>query len=243
MEKLHSERERLSSISSYWSSTTGINAHFVTYSYKALRPFFRGKTCLELGSADGQMTQYLVQDFSKVVAVDGSEKFIDDLKKKDIANLIPVCSLFEEFEYSEKFDTVIMAHILEHVDNPVEIISIGKKFLKQDGVLLIDVPNAKSFHRLAAVEMGLLKAIDELNETDNLLGHRRVYTSELMRDHIKQAGLKPVHWGGHFLKTVSNKQMEESWNQQMMDAYFEVGKRFPDNCAEIYFVCETDTNS
>lgn len=239
MARLIEEKERLDNISTYWSSKTGVNSVFVTLSYKALRPFFKGQTCLELGSADGQMTQYLVNDFDRVVAVDGSQKFIDELNEKGIKNLEAVCSLFEGYETKDKFDTVVMAHILEHVDNPIEIIAIGKKFLKPGGVLLIDVPNARSFHRLAAVEMGMLKVTDELNETDHMLGHRRVYTSDLMKDHIRQAGLKVVHWGGHFLKTVSNKQMEESWNEEMMNAYFEVGKRFPDNCAEIFFVCES----
>ena len=238
MQNSLNEKERLNNISDYWSSKTGVNSTFVTFSYKALQPFFRRDSCLELGSADGQMTQYLVQDFDKVVAVDGSQRFINELSQLKIKNLETVCSLFEEYKSGERFDTVIMSHILEHVDNPVEIISIGKRYLKPGGVLLIDVPNARSFHRIAAVEMGLLTKIDDLNETDLMLGHRRVYTSDLMKEHIKLAGLRLIHWGGHFLKTVSNKQIEESWNDDMMKAYFEVGKSFPDYCAEIYFVCE-----
>jgi SAM-dependent methyltransferase len=238
MQSLNSEKERLNRISSSWSSTTGANGQLVIYSYQTLKPFFLGKKCLELGSADGQMTKFLVSDFDKVVAVDGSEKFIETLQKLNIQNLIPVCSLFENLNLNEKFSTVVMAHILEHVENPVDVIKIGARHLDEEGVLLIDVPNANSLHRLAAVKMGLLKQKDDLNATDLMLGHRRVYTSDLMKEHIEKAGLRVKSWGGHFLKTVSNAQMEQTWTKEMMDAYYEIGKDFPENAAEIYFVCQ-----
>jgi 2-polyprenyl-3-methyl-5-hydroxy-6-metoxy-1,4-benzoquinol methylase len=233
-----SEEIRLKKISDNWSSKTGANGEFVKYSYSNLKSYFKGDLCLELGSADGQMTQFLVNNFKRVVAVDGSEKFVNELKEWDISNLEPICSLFEEFSFGEKFDTIVMAHILEHVDDPIQVLKLGRSLLKEDGVLLVDVPNANSLHRLAAVKMGLLKQKDQLNNTDHMLGHRRVYTSELMKEHIKMAELNLASWGGHFLKTVSNAQMEKNWNREMMDAYYELGKEFPENAAEIYFVCK-----
>jgi SAM-dependent methyltransferase len=172
------------------------------------------------------------------MAVDGSPKFVDQLTALGHPNLVARCSLFEELVCDTKFETVLLAHILEHVDNPVEIIRVGKKHVADGGVILIDVPNADSFHRLAGVRMGLLKKKDDLNETDHKLGHRRVYTVELMKKHIETAELRIREWGGCFLKTVSNAQMEESWTREMMDAYFELGREFPGNAAEIFFVCE-----
>jgi 2-polyprenyl-3-methyl-5-hydroxy-6-metoxy-1,4-benzoquinol methylase len=41
----------------------------------------------------------------------------------------------------------MLTHILEHVDDPVQVLKIAKKFLKEDGVLIADVPNAHSLHR------------------------------------------------------------------------------------------------
>ncbi len=238
MQSSSSEKERLNQISSHWSSTTGVNGQLLIYNYYAIRPFFSGDSCLELGSADGQITRLLVNDFSRVVAVDGAERFVQELRKLNIQNLTPVCSLIEELNLNEKFSTVVMAHILEHVENPIDVIKIGAKHLEDNGVLLISVPNANSLHRLAAVKMGLLKQKDELNETDLMIGHRRVYTPDLMRRHIEETGLKIKTWGGYFLKTVSNAQMEKTWTKEMMDAYYEIGKDFPENAAEIYFVCQ-----
>lgn len=231
------ERQRLEAISNAWSSTEGIDARMISYTYQTLKPFFVGKTCLELGCADGQMTNYLVQDFEQVVAVDGSKVFIEQLESRNIPNLSLVYSLFEHYEPTERFDVIMMAHILEHVDHPADLLKRVAPWVKEDGVILVDVPNADSLHRLAGVKMGLLERKDSLNEKDHFLGHRRVYTVELMRQHIEGAGLTLKHWGGHFLKTVSNGQMIKSWTSDMMDAYYELGKEFPDNAAEIYFVC------
>ena len=231
------KREELEQISRNWSSKTGANGELVAYTYKALRPYFRGVTCLELGSADGQVTERILSDFDRIVSVDGSQKYVDELKSIGAPNLVAIRSLIEELNLTEQFDTVLMLHILEHVDDPVKCLSGASKYLKDDGVLLIDVPNANSFHRLAGVKMGLLGNKDELNETDLRIGHRRVYTSDLMKKHIEQAGLKIRTCGGFFLKTVSNAQMEQSWTREMMDAYFQLGCEFPDNAAEIYFVC------
>ena len=55
-----------------------------------------------------------------------------------------------------------MEHILEHVDNPIDIMIRAKEWLSDNGVMILGVPNALSIHRLVAVKMGLLKAPNEL---------------------------------------------------------------------------------
>lgn len=79
-----------------------------------------------------------------------------------------------------------MAHILEYVESPSLIINRAKTWLKDSGVILIDVPNANSIHRQAGVKMGLLKRVDDLNELDKKLGHRRIYTWETLQKDIKK---------------------------------------------------------
>ena len=71
--------------------------------------------------------------------------------------------------------------------------------MAEDGICIVGVPNAKSFHRLAAVKMGLLKSEYDLNSRDLELGHYRIYDLELLKNHMDQAGFKIKFESGIFL--------------------------------------------
>ena len=75
-----------------------------------------------------------------------------------------------------------------------------------------------------------------MSEADVHHGHRRVYDPESLRAEFLGAGLNVEHFGGYWLKPVSNSQLEETWTESMTDAYFRLGERYPDIAAEIYVV-------
>ena len=238
MKNLNKEKNNLNKVSK-WYRTQDFYANLVNYCFLTFKPYFKQNSCLELGCADGLMTAHLVKCFKKVVAIDGSEKFCDLTKNRiKSPNLEVICSLFEEFETEECYHTIIMAHILEHLDNPVMLMKRVKSWLKNNGVILIDVPCADSIHRQAAVKMGLLKKVDELNDYDKKLGHKRVYKWETLQKDIIKAGLKIVKMGGIFLKPLTNAQIGEWFTREMIDAFFELGKDYPKIAAEIYAVCK-----
>jgi 2-polyprenyl-3-methyl-5-hydroxy-6-metoxy-1,4-benzoquinol methylase len=145
-------------------------------------------------------------------------------------------SYFEEFIPSRSYDTIIMSHVLEHIEYPVEVLSKVKEWVSDDGVVIISVPNAQSLHRKAAVHIGLLGSVYELNERDHQLGHYRVYDLESLVKDVLKAGFYVTHSGGIFLKPLSNGQIQENWNDSMIDAFYKLGKELPQNCAEIYVI-------
>lgn len=208
----------------------------VGYRYKAIKPYIRGSHGLELGSADGQMTRFLINDFQTLTTVDGSRELLDCIPQAP--NLIKVHSFFEQFRPERRFDTIVLEHILEHVEDPVALLKLAKDWLAPGGVMLAGVPNALSFHRLAAVKMGMLKSPYELNARDLQVGHRRVYDMDSFQRDLQAAGLKISVSGGVFLKPLSNKQIENNWNDEMIAGFYELGKDFPRHAAEIYAVCE-----
>ncbi|NLH39956.1 MAG: class I SAM-dependent methyltransferase [Elusimicrobia bacterium] len=135
------EIKRLSDIAEDVLYSEGFNGRLMYYRYLTLQNYFKGSTALELGCADGLTTQMLVKHFKKVVAVDGSAKFCKIVRSKiNVNNLKVICSLIENLKLNEKFDTIIMMHILEHVKDPVLICREAKNYLKNGGVILIDVP-------------------------------------------------------------------------------------------------------
>jgi hypothetical protein len=85
--------------------------------------------------------------------------------------------------------------------------------------------------------MGMLSAPTDLNEDDVRIGHRRVYSPEHLTADVAAAGLRLIERGGIFLKPLSNRQIEESWTEQMIEGFYELGKDFPDLATEILVVC------
>ncbi|MES2777494.1 MAG: class I SAM-dependent methyltransferase [Bacteroidota bacterium] len=218
----------------YSDAILAFDVLFVEKAYAQFRPYFKGKSCLELGPATGYMTRLLIDDFEKVTVVEGSESLIAQIPNH--VKLVKHFALFEEFEPGEQFDTIIVNHVLEHIEHPVELLLRIKRWLKPAGSLIVGVPNSQSFHRLAAVKMGLLKTEDELNTRDIALGHHRVYDLKLLKEHVLAAGYTITDEGGVFLKFLSNHQIEQQLNRNIIDAYFELGKEFKENSAEIYLI-------
>lgn len=207
--------------------------------YNVLREYIVPPRILELGCADGIITEKLCKDFEKVTVVDGSQIFLDEVRDHVKArNLSTVLSLFEEYSPSERFNTIFMTHILEHMDKPLALLKRAKEWLIPGGRVLIDVPNAQSLHRLVGVKLGMLASTDALNEQDIILGHKRVYTPKLLKEHVRKAGYRILKFGGLMIKPLSNRQIEGQWSDELIDAFFALSDELPELCSEIYIVAE-----
>lgn len=227
-------------LDSYLASYDRFNDWLIKRRYKYLEKFFIGNSCLELGIAEGTGVDNLLERFGDVTVVDGSKKAIDSIKEKyKNTQLNAEHSYFEEMDLgNKKFDTILMAHILEHVDDPSVVIKKACEYLSPRGVMIIDVPNGNSLHRQVGVKMGLLKKSTDLNEADLSIGHQRVYTPESFKEEIKSAGMKTVELGGMFIKVVSNSQTEKVFDDKQLEAFFKVGVDNPGIAAEIYAVAK-----
>jgi 2-polyprenyl-3-methyl-5-hydroxy-6-metoxy-1,4-benzoquinol methylase len=220
----------------YQSGQLDFDRRMIEYKYRVFKTWLRGPKGLELGPADGTMTRHLIGDFQELTVVDGSQQLLATIPAA--SNLVKVHALFEEYNPSSKFDTILMGHILEHIENPVSLLERARNWLAPKGCLIASVPNGHSIHRLAGVKMGFLAHPCELNERDHALGHRRVYTPAAFHEEFRRANLTVVTSGGIFFKPLSNKQIEESWTDSMMDGFFELGKDFPEYAAELYVVAQ-----
>lgn len=230
------EKVRLESISNVSLYCAGVNSASIRYSFQIARRHMVGDTILELGPAEGVMTELLAATGKKLTLVEGSSLFCDSLRRR-FPEANTVNSLFEEFQSNELFDNIILGHVLEHVEDAVDILSRAKQWLKPGtGHLFAAVPNARSLHRQAAVIMGILREEDTLNDMDMHHGHRRVFNPETFRNAFARAGLKIEIFGGYWMKPLSNAQIEATWTPEMIEAFMVLGERYPDVAGEIYVV-------
>jgi 2-polyprenyl-3-methyl-5-hydroxy-6-metoxy-1,4-benzoquinol methylase len=234
------ETDRLSAIAAHSLYSAGINTARTEYSGAIFARHFKGARCLELGPAEGIMTSRLAHSFPDLTVVEGAEPFCASLRIR-FPRATVVHSLFETFAPSDPFDTIVLGHVLEHVENPVDLLRQAAAWLTPGGVICTAVPNARSIHRQAAVILGILATEHTLNPTDLHHGHRRVYDPESFRAEFLAAGLSIDAFGGYWLKPLSNAQIERDWTPEMNQAFLQLGERYPDIAAEIYVIASRRT--
>lgn len=216
--------------------TTKTGSATIIHSYEIfLRYAVMGGSVLELGPAEGLMTERLLNEFSDVTVVEGSSEFCKLLLEK-FDDLEVIHSFFEDFNSQKTFDNIILGHVLEHVDDPLLVLKHIKKFLSPGGIIFCAVPNSASLHRQAAVLLGLLETEASMSELDIHHGHQRVFNPSLLKDVFSSADLSIKNFGGYWLKPVSNAQIEESWTSEMLGAFMILGERYPEIAGEIYVV-------
>lgn len=217
-----------------------------------------GSALLDLACGDGMMTEQFSKHFEKVVGVDASGKHIAEAKKR-CPTVTFYESLIEDLQIKEKFDSIFLLDILEHVLDPCLLLQKAASFLNPGGVMIVHVPNAEAINRRIAVIMGTLKTCDELSPFDvNVAGHRRSYTLNTLQEEIKKAGLVVNSTGGVFYKMLSTAQMDWflenglwadggfgwgrsdgpklNWRTEFCRACYEIGKAQPADCNIIYAI-------
>jgi 2-polyprenyl-3-methyl-5-hydroxy-6-metoxy-1,4-benzoquinol methylase len=229
------EQARLAAIAEDSWYARGVSGASVAYSVRIFSRHWRPGSCLELGPAEGLATASLINHFSDLTCVDGAERFCQALAARYPAVTVS-CSLLEQYEPGRTFDNIVLGHVLEHVDDPVAILTRVKGWLSPAGRIFASVPNARSLHRQMGVVMNLLPAENSLNALDLHHGHRRVYDPESFRNDFRAAGLRVDIFGGYWIKTVANAQVDAHWTPPMIEAAMVVGERYPDIAAEIYVV-------
>ena len=146
-----------------------------------------------------------------------------------------VQAFFEKYVAPEPLDAIEMGFVLEHVDNPLEVLTRYATFLRRGGLLVIVVPNARSLHRLVGHEAGFLDDVYQLSPQDLELGHQRYFDLASIRELVERAGLRILRTEGVFLKCLTTSQLESlGLSAEILRGFFQVGVAFPEICNAIY---------
>lgn len=196
--------------------------HFITWLAKRVLSSDR---VLELGYGDGLVTAALAGLECDVTVLEGATTLVDLARAKHPRiNCINI--LFEDFAPDEPFDVILASHVLEHVDQPQDLLKLMSSWLSDNGRLIIVVPNKNSIHRQLSVIMGLQPHLDTLSARDLLVGHQRVYSLQTLGEDVRAAGLYPVETMGFFLKVLPNSMMLD-YSQALLKALNEVSESLP----------------
>lgn len=232
------------------------NHYLATYKVKSCLGHARGSSLLDVACGDGLMTAEFSEHFRRVVGVDASGQHLAQALARVPSAEFHEC-LIEDFDTDERFDSIFMLDLLEHVADPIAVLRKVAGFLAEDGVLIVHVPNALAINRQLAVLMGTLESCEELSPFDiNIAGHRRSYSLATLSADIETAGLKVVNTGGVFYKMLSTPQMDwflknglwdeggfgwgrvgaepRDWKSEFCRASYELGNERPEDCNIVY---------
>lgn len=157
----------------------------------------QGSKVLEFGPAMGRMTKYLHEQLScnvDIVEMDEesgntAKEYANDScigeEKGNIENFF-----WRDYFKNNHYDYMVFADVLEHLSNPKMVIQKCKDLLKEDGQIIVSVPNLA--HN--AVLANLLKDEFEYQQTGLLdVDHIHFFTYRSIKKMVTDAGLYVVN--------------------------------------------------
>jgi 2-polyprenyl-3-methyl-5-hydroxy-6-metoxy-1,4-benzoquinol methylase len=219
------------------------------FDYEVMHPLMLRKlneyrkigTVLEVGSHIGIFSEKILGLYPELTCVEVSVEAFRELKKRIGSRAVLHNSAIEEIAKSKSFDIIIMTHVLEHVDDPIQILQTLSKFLKPNGIIYVVVPSATAASRQIAVEMGLISHLTAVTVAEKQHGHQRTYTLDTLKRDAREAGLKSISTGGIFFKGLANFQFDQAISAGIvtdayLDACYTLGNKYPELCASLYLV-------
>src|SRR6185437_7873279 len=178
---------------------------------RSFEPFFRRGSALELGSFKGDFTRRLLSYFSDITCVEASDAALAAAKERLGSEITFIHSSFEAASLPRRYDHVVLTHVLEHVDDPVALLSrVNTEWLDEGGRLFLACPNGNAPSRQIAVKMGLIS-------------HNTAVT----------AALEVVHRSGIFFKALANFQWDrllqtDIVSPEYLEGCYQLGRQYPD---------------
>lgn len=137
------------------------------------------------------------------------------------------------------FDCVVMSSLLHEVADPAALLACARTLCTDKTDLHVYVPNAHSFHRLLALEMGLIRDVHEVSATQARMQQSSTYDADSMRSLLESAGFQVTEVGSFFIKPFTHAQMatlreKGILTDAMLDGLYGLSRHLPDAGSELY---------
>ncbi len=222
---------------------------------ESFEAYMQADHCLEIGCYDGSVTSLLINHYKNVTALDASKDAIIKTTKKipSETSVLLINQRIEDFLNNPKINNkanifedimdIYFMNIIEHLDNPENVLSTLNKKLQVGSKLFIQVPNVDSLSRRIASMMGILETTDKISEFEWNCGHRNNYSFDSMDNLIRKSGFKIITSFGRGLKTLSSAQLDQAQElglieEAYIEALFELDQILPSLAGSICYVAE-----
>ncbi|MDO4637501.1 MAG: methyltransferase domain-containing protein [Lautropia sp.] len=206
---------------------------------------WQAKRVLEVGCGMVPLfTEYT--DFEHFVIVEPGSQFSRNARNlsKDDSRITIITDYLEHAcaagELSAgTFDAIVVSGLLHEIPNPQDVLMNLHELCDSQTRLHINVPNARSVHRLLALEMGLIDDIYRLSDRQQLLHQHATFDIEQLVSLCQACGYQVIGQGSYFIKPFTHDQMQTLMNQglineQILEGLMGIEKYMPGLGSEIY---------
>jgi len=202
------------------------------------------KNILEIGCGLDPIFQFC-EDYDHYTVVEPSSSFAEHAQKlAQGKDGITILSGYLEDVYGSlagkpEFDFIIMSGILHEVSDPNRLLHAINEVCQVETVVHINVPNVRSFHRLLAYEMGLIRSLFEKSEMEKKFQRNTRFDKETLFKIVEKNGFRVISFGTYFIKPFKNSQIEKIVEKNIVDISFLEGlekliKYMPEMGSEMY---------
>jgi SAM-dependent methyltransferase len=209
---------------------------------------YPGRSLLEIGC--GLEPLFLHYDhYERYTIVEPSQQFVKHaqelLQDNRRVRLVPGYLEDQRKELAgDNYDTIIASSVLHLVPDPDVFLATLRALCGKDTVVHVNVPNIFSFHRLLALEMGLIERVDDRSLAEVRFQRQTRYDKMRLCAALEAHGFRIREFGTYFIKPFTHEQMEQILAQGICDARLIKGlegmtKYLPDLGCEMYIVVTT----
>lgn len=137
------------------------------------------------------------------------------------------------------FDYIIISSLLHEIKDTTAFLSSVRQIAKSETVIHLDVPNAYSFHRILAFEMGITESVFEMSARNVKFQQQRIFDLKTLSSLVTESGFEVIDSGSFFLKPFTHKQMDELIKHKIissavLEGLYNIVKYMPEMGSEIY---------
>jgi len=149
--------------------------------------YLLGANVLEIGAGLGQISTMLVKDGRSITSLEPDPKLCQQLTAstqtlgvRSFPSTLEQALTSNQISQDEKFDSIVIVNVLEHIEDDIRELQIAKTVLNPDGKIIIFVPAMPSLY----------------GSMDAVSGHFRRYRRSELEAVIRAAGLqtKSIHY-------------------------------------------------
>jgi len=202
----------------------------------------KSNSILEIGCGNDPLFGYYDQ-FDKMDIVEPGNLFFENTKNK--INGDPRISISNSTiedavkQLNNSYDIIVIGGFLHEIDNPEEVLSLIKRIAAEETIVITFVPNADSFHRILALESGLIKTNYEFSENDKKFGRRTVFNMNSFSELFENEGFSILKVDTYFIKPFSHEQMKlDVFTEEILEGLNKMTNYIPNMGCEIFLAAK-----
>lgn len=201
------------------------------------------RSVLEIGCGLEPLFMF-ASDFEGFTVVEPSARFAENARR--LAANDPRVTIVEGFVedvagqlVDRAFDFIVASSLLHEVPDPDRLLRSIRALSGPETVVHLNVPNVRSFHRLLALEMGLIDSVFTQSKTEARFGRQTRFDLPSLASKVEAHGFEVRDSGTYFIKPFTHEQIEAAVDRgaigrEVVHGLERMAKHLPDMGAEMY---------